>query len=168
MKPLLEVNNLTKTFRERESDIFTAVDQISFRLYPHETLGIVGESGSGKSTVARAVARLIPVSFGEIFLEGEDITRAKGRHLRRVYQKMQMVFQSPADSFDPRRTLGYSIGRACETAGCPKKKRGSKSEDCCISADFPGPRQTGIPTRSAAVSARERPSPVPWPAGQSF
>ena len=126
MKPLLEVNNLTKTFRERESDIFTAVDQISFRLYPHETLGIVGESGSGKSTVARAVARLIPVSFGEIFLEGENITRAKGRHLRRVYQKMQMVFQSPADSFDPRRTLGYSIGESLRNSGMSKKEAGEQ------------------------------------------
>ena len=112
MEPLLEVKHLTKTFKQNGREEAAAVDNLSFCLYPGETLGIVGESGSGKSTAAKAIARLIDVTDGEIFLQGENITHLRGRALRRIYRKYQMVFQSPAGSFDPRRTLGDGIGES--------------------------------------------------------
>ena len=79
MEPLLEVKNLTRTFRGREKKEFAAVDHVSFCLYPGETLGIVGESGSGKSTVARLITGLTDVTEGEIYLKGKKITGRKGR-----------------------------------------------------------------------------------------
>lgn len=86
-----------------------AVDSVSFSVYAGECLGIVGESGSGKSTIANMIARLIESTSGSLVLNGEDITQARGKDLRRVYQSVQMVFQNPAESFDPRKTLGQSI-----------------------------------------------------------
>lgn len=83
---MLEVTGLTVKFAQRQGGKeYKAVNDVNFRLYSGETLGIVGESGSGKSTVARAVTRLIDVSSGRILFHGRDITRAKGKELRRIY-----------------------------------------------------------------------------------
>lgn len=122
MKPILEAVALTKTFPTGHSGRFTALNQVSFQLLPGQTLGIVGESGSGKSTLARAVARLVDVTSGQIFLEGRDITNARGAALRPVYRQIQMVFQSPAASFDPRRTIGYSIGESLRNVGVSREE----------------------------------------------
>ena len=80
----------------------------------------MGESGSGKSTIARMITRLLEPDTGQIFFQGKDITRAKGKELRQIYQSMQMVFQSPAESFDPRRTLGDGIGEGLKNMGIKK------------------------------------------------
>lgn len=120
MKPVLEVKELTKTFITEGKPDFMAVNHVSFQLHPGETLGIVGESGSGKSTLAKAVSRLTEVSGGSIFLEEEDITQRKGKALRECYQKLQMVFQNPVTSFDPRRTLGDGIGESLRNSGVSK------------------------------------------------
>ncbi len=114
MEPILEVKDLTKKYAVRGKGDFSAVDHISFRLNQGETLGIVGESGSGKSTLAKLVCRLINPSEGSICLCGQDITKAKGKELRDAYQNIQMVFQDPVSSFDPRRTLGDSIGESLQ------------------------------------------------------
>ena len=71
-----------------------------------ETLGIVGESGSGKSTIAKLITRLTDITKGTLKFEGKDITRLKQSQLKEVYGDIQMVFQNPVGSFDPRRTLG--------------------------------------------------------------
>lgn len=126
MEPILEVKNLTKTFAGREKEEFTAVDQVNFRLYPGETLGIVGESGSGKSTVAKAVTRLQNPTSGEILLKGKPITHIRGRGLGEIYRRIQMVFQSPAGSFDPRRTLGDGIGESLRNSGLSRKETKKK------------------------------------------
>lgn len=140
MKPILEVKNLTIKFEEGSRKELTAVNNVSFCLYPNETLGIVGESGSGKSTIARAVTRLINVSQGQIILEGRDITRVKGRSLRDIYRQMQMVFQSPAASFDPRQTLGEGIGESLKNRGIGRKQReetvGKLLASCGLSEGF--------------------------------
>ena len=112
MEPILKVSGLTKTFSRQGQADFTAVKNISFDLFPGECLAIIGESGSGKTTAVNMIARLVDVTSGSIFLDGEDITRLKGKPLREVYRTMQMVFQTPADSFDPRRTLGDGIGES--------------------------------------------------------
>ncbi len=116
MEPILEVRDLTKIFSEQEQD-FAALRGVSFCLYPGETLGIVGESGSGKSTLAKVICRLTEASGGQVLLEGKDLLKTKGRELREAYQKLQMVFQSPAGSFDPRRTIGFSVGEGLLNQG---------------------------------------------------
>lgn len=122
MKPILEVKALKKVFRQQGKKDFTAVDNVSFALYPGEIIGIVGESGSGKSTVAKLVTRLIDATEGEIILDGQDITHLKGAALKESYQKIQMVFQTPSGSFDPRKTLGNGIGESLKNKGVPKKQ----------------------------------------------
>ncbi len=115
--PILSVRNLTKIFSRRGQPDVTAVNDATFEVRPGECLGIIGESGSGKSTVAHMITRLLEPTAGQIFLDGEEITRLRGAGRRRLYQKVQMVFQTPVESFDPRRTLGDGVGESLETAG---------------------------------------------------
>ena len=115
--PILKVDNLTKVFTRKGQPDFTAVDHISFEVEPGQCLGIIGESGSGKSTVANLITRLIDPTEGQIVLDGEDITRLKGRQLQTAYRKMQMVFQTPTESFDPRHTLGDGVGESLRNFG---------------------------------------------------
>ena len=106
----------------------TAVDDVSFELQRGECLGIVGESGSGKSTIAKMITHLEPVTGGQIFLDEKNITNAKGKELRDIYQDMQMVFQMPMESFDPRRTLGDGIGESLRNMGISKKETRNRVE----------------------------------------
>lgn len=142
MEPILSVHDLTKTFSRPGQSKLTAVDHISFDLLPGECLGIIGESGSGKSTTVNLITRLLDATAGTILLDGEDITRKTGRALRKVYQKMQMVFQTPADSFDPRRTLGDGIGESLRNGGMSRKETPAEVarflERCGLPASFAG------------------------------
>jgi oligopeptide/dipeptide ABC transporter ATP-binding protein len=107
--PLLEVEDLAKHYplrRGRGGGKVRAVDGLSFRLFRGETLALVGESGCGKSTVARLVLRLIDPTGGVIRFEGTDITELAGAPLRRLRRRMQMVFQDPFASLNPRMTIG--------------------------------------------------------------
>lgn len=120
--PLLEVRNLTKHFLVKrriwgDNVVVHAVDDASFELYKGETLGLVGESGSGKTTVGRCILRLVEPTSGEIILEGEDILKLSGRSLRAMRQKMQMVFQDPADSLNPRFNCRQILVNAFKHAG---------------------------------------------------
>ena len=105
---LLEVKNLNKTFPVKKEKLY-AVSDVSFSLKKGECLGIVGESGCGKSTVARMIAGIIPVSGGEVLLEGEAYMNLKGSEKRRFRRNIQMVFQDPYSSLDPRKTAGKLI-----------------------------------------------------------
>lgn len=137
MEPILEVKNLTKTFvKEGQSD-FTALSNVSFQLYPGETLGIVGESGSGKSTLARAVSRLIPVTDGRIIMKGQDMTRVKGKGLRSFYKEMQMVFQAPVTSFDPRKTLGHGISESLRNHGVSRAEAAKRAAELLVQCGLP-------------------------------
>ena len=140
MEPLLEVKDITKTFRRNGQNDFTAVDEVSFNLYSGETLGIVGESGSGKSTTVGMIIRLIDATSGQICLNGKDITHIKGRELRDIYRDIQMVFQSPTGSFDPRRTLGDGIGESIRNRGLSRKETKARVEtllkQCGLSTDY--------------------------------
>jgi oligopeptide/dipeptide ABC transporter ATP-binding protein len=114
---LVRVTGLVKHFPvtsgvvlRRQLGAVHAVDDVSFTIRKGETLGLVGESGSGKSTTARLVLRLIEPTAGRVELEGEDITAASGPKLRRARQEMQMIFQDPYASLDPRMTVRDIVG----------------------------------------------------------
>ena len=140
MEPILKVENLTKVFSRSGQDDFTAVNGVSFALSSGECLGIIGESGSGKTTLVNLITRLLDATDGKVLLDGEDITHLKGKDLRRVYRKMQMVFQTPTDSFDPRRTLGDGIGESLRNIGMSRKETREEVErllgKCGLPADF--------------------------------
>ena len=140
MEPILRVENLRKTFSRQGQADFAAVNGIDFELFPGECLAIIGESGSGKTTAVNLIARLLDVTSGSVFLDGREITHLRGRQLRQVYKTMQMVFQTPADSFDPRRTLGDGIGESLRNAGVPRKETrervGELLKKCGLSPEF--------------------------------
>ena len=111
--PILAVTDLTKTYGGRglfgSGRSVTALDRVTFALQPGETLGIVGESGSGKSTLARCIARFVDPSAGHIRVGGDDIAQCTPRALRPYRRRIQMIFQDPYRSLNPRRTIGQSI-----------------------------------------------------------
>lgn len=128
---VLQAEHLKKVFNKGKKAV-TAVEDVSFSLEQGECLAIVGESGSGKSTIARIVTRLLKDEEGRVSLLGEDITNVKGRDLRKVYREIQMVFQMPMESFDPRRTLGDGIGESLRNMGLRKKETRKKVEELLI------------------------------------
>ena len=128
MEPILKVENLTKVFSRQGQEDFTAVKGISFDLFPGECLAIIGESGSGKTTAVNMISRLVDATSGKITLDGRDITHLRGKELHGVYRTMQMVFQAPTDSFDPRRTLGDGIGESLRNAGVSRKETRERVE----------------------------------------
>ena len=118
--PLLSVRDLRVSFpiprgMFRGTDTLRAVDGVSFDLYPGETLGIVGESGCGKSTLGRAVLKLIEPTGGTVAWLGEDISGLPESRMRRHRQDMQVIFQDPLASLDPRMTVGDIIGEPLDT-----------------------------------------------------
>lgn len=120
MQNVLEVRDLKKVFYKNKIAV-AAVNGISFAVRKGETLGLVGESGCGKSTTAKLITRLQEADSGLILLNGMEIQNAKGKELKEVYRNIQMVFQSPQDSFDPRRTLGDGIMEGMRNRGMSKK-----------------------------------------------
>ena len=121
MDTILEVKDLTKQFYKSKK-LFTAVDHISFQLRQGECLGIVGESGCGKTTTIKMLTHLLEPDGGEIFLDGTEIQHLKSKALKNLYTKIQMVFQMPQDSFDPRQTLGDGIMESMRNQGISKKQ----------------------------------------------
>jgi peptide/nickel transport system ATP-binding protein len=140
MEAILQANHLTKIFHSAGKPDFTAVDDVSFELYPGEKLAIIGESGSGKTTVVNMLTRLLDSTKGSIVLDGEDITYYNRKRMKQIYRKMQMVFQTPTDSFDPRCTLGDGVSESLRNAGMKKsealKKTAMLFEQCGLPAEF--------------------------------
>lgn len=114
--PLLQADSVTKSFAVgsssrfgRHPDLVHAVDHVSIDIQPGETLGLVGETGCGKSTLARCLARLYELTSGTIVFDGEDITHLSRRDMRQVRRQVQMIFQDPYGSLNPRRRVGSII-----------------------------------------------------------
>jgi peptide/nickel transport system ATP-binding protein len=116
-KPLLEVKRLSTHFEvnagfrfgRRKKGIVRAVDDVSFAVYPGETLGLVGESGCGKTTVGRTLLRLTDATSGEVTFDGENVLTLEGERLRAYRRRMQVIFQDPYSSLNPRMTIGQII-----------------------------------------------------------
>ena len=102
--PLLETINLKKYFKTG-SGLLHAVDSINLKLYRGETIGVVGESGCGKSTLGRTILKLIEPTSGEIIFEGKNISKLGTRGMRNLRKEMQIIFQDPYSSLDPRKTV---------------------------------------------------------------
>jgi oligopeptide transport system ATP-binding protein len=127
-EPLLRVQDLTKNFDigggllARDRTVVHAVDNVSFEIGRAETLGLVGESGSGKSTTGRCVLRLIEPTSGEIFFEERDVVRMNSDRLRGLRRDVQIIFQDPFASLNPRMTVGAIIGEALTIHGLAKTR----------------------------------------------
>ncbi len=121
--PLLKVQDLKKHFLLKKTSLFgpqekvLAVDGVSFELQRGETLGLVGESGCGKSTLGRTILHLIEPTSGRIFFEGKDITKLKPSELKKLRPQMQIIFQDPYSSLNPRLTIEHIVGDALKTHG---------------------------------------------------
>ena len=137
-KPLLEVQDLVKHFTVESSSLFgkktefvRAVDGVSLEVYPGETLGLVGESGCGKSTVARTLLRLDKVTSGQAYFDGEDIFSMSRGQLRQWRRRVQMIFQDPYGSLDPRGSVGEIISEpwVVHSGIYPKEEHQERARD---------------------------------------
>ena len=125
--PLIEVRNLKKYFKV-PAGWNHAVDDVSFTINRGETLGVVGESGCGKSTLGRAIIRLHEATDGQVLLDGEDITHVQGRDLKRIREKMQIVFQDPYSSLNPRLRIESAVMEPLKNSGRFKSKAEMREE----------------------------------------
>lgn len=116
-EPILQVTDLKKHYSLPRGKLLKALDGISFAVAPGETLGIVGESGCGKSTLGRSILRLTPATSGKVVFRGSDIYSLNHRQLREMRKQMQIVFQDPYSSLNPRMTVGEIITEALEVKG---------------------------------------------------
>ena len=107
-KPLLQVENLKKYFQTPGGTLH-AVDGVSFTLHSGSTLGVVGESGCGKSTMGRAILRLHEPTSGKVIFDGTDVTACSKRELKQLRERMQIIFQDPFASINPRMTVSEAI-----------------------------------------------------------
>jgi peptide/nickel transport system ATP-binding protein len=133
-KTLLSVKNLKVWFPEKRKLFGTtgafikAVDDVSFELYEGETLGLVGESGCGKSTLGRSILQLIKPTAGSIYFKGQDLVKSSKEKLRSLRKDMQIIFQDPYSSLNPRMTVGQAIGEPLEVHNLVESKRSKKEK----------------------------------------
>lgn len=131
--PILEVNDLEKIYFSKKGwfgkpSEFKAVDKVSFKVYPGETLGLVGESGCGKSTLGNAILQLDKATRGVVKYNGNDITQLSKRQLRTLRKDIQIIFQDPFASLNPRMTVGHAIMEPMRVHGIAKSNLERKTE----------------------------------------
>jgi oligopeptide/dipeptide ABC transporter ATP-binding protein len=133
--PILEARDLTKHFPISQGIVFQrqigavkAVDGVSFDVKEGETVGLVGETGCGKSTTARLLCRLLDPTGGAVLFKGEDIARRKGASLKALHREMQMIFQDPYSSLNPRKTVGSIIAEPFAIHGLYKGEGERKTQ----------------------------------------
>ncbi len=130
--PLVEVNHLKKYFYKKkgifskEQEVLHAVDNVSFRVMPGVTVGLVGESGCGKSTLGRTILKLYSITDGIVKFKGEDITNYDAKQMRRLRTSMQMIFQDPYNSLNPRKINFDSVKSALDNTEMTEKEKDDK------------------------------------------
>ncbi|PUB10629.1 ABC transporter ATP-binding protein [Paenisporosarcina sp. OV554] len=130
MNKLLEVKNLKKYYKVGKNQVLKAVDNVSFTIYQGETLGLVGESGCGKSTTGRTIIRLSEATEGEVIYQGKNVHKLNRKESKAISKKMQMVFQDPYASLNPRMIVRDIIAEGLDIHGMYKgKERNEKVYD---------------------------------------
>jgi ABC-type oligopeptide transport system ATPase subunit len=129
---ILQVENICKYYKAGsgrlfDKTVFKAVNQVSFSVKRGETFGLVGESGCGKSTLAKLVMKLLEASGGRVLFDGKDITKMPKRQLDAIRKDMQIVFQDPYDSLNPRFNLKQIVSEPMENFGYSRSMRALKS-----------------------------------------
>ena len=169
--PVLQVDGLVKHFQvsrgiilRRQVGLVRAVEDVSFEIARGETLALVGESGCGKSTTGRLVLRLMDPTAGSVRFKGEDIAKLGKDELRRLRRHMQIIFQDPYASLNPRMTVGEILAepQRCTTSATPPRARRAgascwRSSACC--PNMRGAIRINSPAGNASASA----SPARWP-----
>lgn len=131
-QPLIEVEHLKKYFYKkkgflsREQEILHAVDDVSFQVMPGVTVGLVGESGCGKSTLGRTILKLYPITEGTVKFKGQDITNYNTHQMRELRTSMQMIFQDPFNSLNPRKINFDSVKSALDNTKMPESEKNEK------------------------------------------
>ena len=162
--PLLKVEGLKQYFRVNKNFTVKAVDDVSFEIYPGETYGLVGESGSGKSTIGRSIIRLYDPTAGKITFDGQDIsgrlTHAQNNTLR---TQMQMIFQDPMASLNPRKKVEDIIGEGLDSTICAKRRQSAAKrwKRSLPRSALPRSTPSATPTSSPAVSVSAWALPAP-------
>lgn len=131
--PLIEIHNVSKNYYSnaglfRKQSVLKAVDEVSFKIYEGETVGLVGESGCGKSTLGNVILKLDKASSGSVFYKGKDIVSLKSKELRNLRKDIQIIFQDPYSSLNPRLTVGEAITETMLVHGLYKDKKQRKEE----------------------------------------
>jgi oligopeptide/dipeptide ABC transporter ATP-binding protein len=139
--PVVDVRDLKVHFKVHRgllgSQTVKAVDGVSFTIAPGETLGLAGESGSGKSTVARTLVRINRPTGGSVRLDGAEAGTLSGQDLRAYRRRMQMVYQDPYDSLDPKMTIADAIAEGLSVRGVPRSRRTAQVEELLARVNLP-------------------------------
>lgn len=161
--PLLEVRNLKKYFGKKDR-VLHAVDDISVTIQQGKTLGVVGESGCGKSTLGRTVLRLLEPTDGQIIFDGQDITHVSEREMRKYRQSMQIIFQDPYSSLNPRKSVAeiiatpLKVNHICKDRASLQKRVRELMDTVVWLSGYMMPIPTSWTVAAASVSA----SPERW------
>ncbi len=128
-KPLVQVKDLCKYFHISRTATLKAVDHVSFDIYRGETVGLVGESGCGKSTTGRCLIRLYDATDGQVIYDGQDISKLDKKGKKEFCNKVQMIFQNPYASLNPRMTVKEIVGEGLKQRGMPAKEAEQKVQE---------------------------------------
>ena len=136
LTPLLSCEGLVREFRVGDG-VLRAVDGVSFEIGVGETLGLVGESGCGKTTVGRLILRLLPATAGRIVFDGEDVSHLPERHLREFRRQVQVIFQDPYSSLNPRLTVRDIVGEPLRNFGATRRAAAARVAELLDTVGLP-------------------------------